>query len=1056
MRRVLLIVAIILIVNLGLLLAGHRTSAQAAPNAYRPNSTPVCGQITTSTTWTTANSPYVICNTYSATVMPGVTLTIDPGVTVQFENGNTKLNVSGTLVAIGTLANPIVFTGVSAAPGSWGGLSVDGTLATPAQATLTFVTLEYGGINGTYGANVYADHAILSIDHSQVRSGGGSGLYLTYNTHFDVRTTSFTNNGLDAIRISTPAVDLLMTGLTASGNGANVVHLFGNTPLAGQRHWTFPGIPYLVDGGMGNQPGDSLTIDPGSDLIFTPAGYLSIGGELQALGTPSAPITMTGQTQTPGAWRGIEVYGGNNPAVAQLDYVTVSYAGSTRAAIEITDGKLIADHSAILNSLKDGVLLDSNAGASIQNSRITGNLLYGIRNSPSNGGVQAANNWWGDPNGPQSDVAGCSSPSTGDKVTSGVLFRPVLSSPNTSAPFPLSSAPTIELSPRRWYAPADGFTRIYFDITLRDGNGMPIPGRTVRLHTSPTLGTVADGGITDVFGKTLAYLTSSSVGDTNVSATLDPLSACEVTLSPTSKVTFTQPLSITDLMPNAASPYLNEDIWVTPLPVVTGVTTTIFARLTNPLTVSVTADVEFDFAQSGIGLVFGPIKIYPGQVIPANSSVVLSAPFMPIVAGHYCTQVSYSITAIGAAPVLRPAYLGKQLKWYNWDAQHGKVGPPQKDSGLQKTRDSLKNMNRFVNRAYDTRHLVIPLAVANQGIEWDLNTADIIDKALKGDPARQDYTVIDTPQVMMLPPMQPGNGVSVARATALNELDAALAQSNAYGRAAATALDRYAGASAAGDLQWASTQSAVMLQYEQLMGSELITASLKIDNLINVAASEGVTSVMISASDVISMQLQLASGFTAQEIADAHAVGLSDADIESIRQDILAANPNDLAGDVVSKMQDISNQFALLGEILMAPSVFAPGYSVSGGAGVLAGAPVAGNSMAHVYDSAMTFQLSNPLTQTATIDLSARPIDLPADWGVSVSPAQVSLAPGQIITVSVNVTAASPLPQGSKPSVAVEAYANGQFLGGVAFEVVVPYYKVYDGKQHVYVPLIMH
>lgn len=37
----------------------------------------------------------------------------------------------------------------------------------------------------------------------------------------------------------------------------------------------------------------------------------------------------------------------------------------------------------------------------------------------------------------------------------------------------------------------------------------------------------------------------------------------------------------------------------------------------------------------------------------------------------------------------------------------------------------------------------------------------------------------------------------------------------------------------------------------------------------------------------------------AEQVADAHALGLSDADIEAIRQSIVAAVPQDLAGDVV-------------------------------------------------------------------------------------------------------------------------------------------------------------
>ena len=164
--------------------------------------------------------------------------------------------------------------------------------------------------------------------------------------------------------------------------------------------------------------------------------------------------------------------------------------------------------------------------------------------------------------------------------------------------------------------------------------------------------------------------------------------------------------------------------------------------------------------------------------------------------------------------------------------------------------------------------------------------------------------------------MQSGGGLTQARAEALNALDSALAQANAYGSAAEIAFDRSGGAAAAGDLDWQSTQTGVMLEYNKDFGLALITAAQKIDALLQEAASEGVTSVPITITEVENMQANLASGFSAQEIADAYAVGLSDADIEAIRQTILAARPEDLAGDVITNMEAISASFYLLGGVL--------------------------------------------------------------------------------------------------------------------------------------------
>ena len=568
-----------------------------------------------------------------------------------------------------------------------------------------------------------------------------------------------------------------------------------------------------------------------------------------------------------------------------------------------------------------------------------------------------------------------------------MLFRPVLTDTNSTASFPLSDAPIITLTPRRWFAPADGISRIYFDITVRDGNGAPLPGRRVRI--SSNLGAQTDGGVTDPNGRTLAYLVSQVAGPAEVAAVLD-VTGCEGALSPVSQVTFTTPITGVDLMPIQASPYHDRDISVSPLPVTIGVPTTITARLTNPLTSTVTVDVEFEFVQAGIGLAFGPIKNITGQVIPAKSSVVLSASFVPSLAGHYCVQVNYTVTAIGTQNVAYQVSGSDPSRQLNLDVRQPNTSPPDKDHQLDKTRNALDKMNTFVDKAYDTDPFAIPLEIANRGIEWALNTAEQISNGLFGDPPRQDYKIVDTPQVLKLPPIQPGNGISAARAAALNELDDALAQANSFGTAAVIAFDRSGGAAEAYDLEWQSIQTAAMLEYNRQYGFALITVSEKIDNAISVAASEGVTSIPISEAEVITMQQKLiTSGFSAQEIADAHALGLTDAEIESIRQSIINANPADLAGDVITKMQQISQQLNALGVQLTNPVVFRPGFSISGSAGKPVQQNAVGNLMAQVFNTVETIPVSNPsLTTTKTITLKVRRVDLPADWTVAVSPAR--------------------------------------------------------------------
>ena len=87
------------------------------------------GGIYNNTTWTLANSPYIL--TGSVVVFPGKTLTIEPGVVVKvtadntFNTGNMLyLEVRGTLVAEGTLNFPIKFTSTQANPTSYNWLGI--------------------------------------------------------------------------------------------------------------------------------------------------------------------------------------------------------------------------------------------------------------------------------------------------------------------------------------------------------------------------------------------------------------------------------------------------------------------------------------------------------------------------------------------------------------------------------------------------------------------------------------------------------------------------------------------------------------------------------------------------------------------------------------------------------------------------------------------------------------------------------------------------------------------------------------------------------------------
>ena len=105
--------------------------------------------------------------------------------------------------------------------------------------------------------------------------------------------------------------------------------------------------------------------------------------------------------------------------------------------------------------------------------------------------------------------------------------------------------------------------------------------------------------------------------------------------------------------------------------------------------------------------------------------------------------------------------------------------------------------------------------------------------------------------------------------------------------------------------------------------------------------------------------------------------------------------------------------------------------------------------------SGKRFQIGNPLAETATVELRVRRLDLPPDWMVTVSPAAVELGPGEEVTGLLGIRPGLAAVQGTQPRVAVEGYVDGELIGGVVTEVMVPRHVLGGPKQKVYLPLVI-
>ena len=344
-------------------------------------------------------------------VPTGITLTIEPSSILKFSGG--AITVDGTLDAVGTASNPIVFTSLndnsiggttgSGAPaaGDWTGIAVNGT----GSIDIEYATVDYA-VNAI-GAST-ASASAVTCSHDTIADPSGVGIAVTGASSPLITDNVISEPGQSGLALSSVS-DPVISGnsVTAAGSfayllGSGTLGLSGvsnNDATGATAEFVIYGtlsesstlndeaIPWVLDGLAYGQltiaGGVTLTVSPGTivklsngvgAVPYGPQNYLCpnssldgnlcVDGTLDAVGTASNPIVFTslndnsigGGTGTgspaAGDWTGIAV---NGTGSIDIEYATVDYAVNAIGASTASASAVTCSHDTIADPSGVGI-----------------------------------------------------------------------------------------------------------------------------------------------------------------------------------------------------------------------------------------------------------------------------------------------------------------------------------------------------------------------------------------------------------------------------------------------------------------------------------------------------------------------------------------------------------------------------------------------------------------------------------------------------------------------------------------------------------------------------
>jgi hypothetical protein len=240
-------------------------------------------------------------------------ITIEPGTVIVFED-DAALRVfpGGSLKAVGTASDSIVFRSKTPLKGAWRGIFFE---STSINNELSYCIIENaGGIsfnsNGNRGAIIMWTGARAKINHCDIRNSETIGISMEYGGALVVLTNTRIrqSNSVPVIALAS-YIDIFDLSSDFSGNGNNRLQINGGE--VGGKRMKKTNVPYYFNATVFPDKHISsqgvFTIDPGVEIEMGNNAVILIddNGGFSSRGTESERIHIRGYDAIAGSWSGI-------------------------------------------------------------------------------------------------------------------------------------------------------------------------------------------------------------------------------------------------------------------------------------------------------------------------------------------------------------------------------------------------------------------------------------------------------------------------------------------------------------------------------------------------------------------------------------------------------------------------------------------------------------------------------------------------------------------------------------------------------------------------------